>query len=79
MGKTTSKKALSCGRTQGVQNPGSDGARQAWTYVRARDLRTRMSDRNWVQKPVEFFHFIFEFFQQEIKSLDKTGTEFNMD
>ena len=46
---------------RGVQILGSNGARQAWTWVRAYDLRTRMSDRNWVQKPIKFFHLILFF------------------
>ena len=46
---------------RGVQILGSNRARQAWTWVRAYDLRTRMSDRNWVQKPIKFFHLILFF------------------
>ena len=63
MGKTISKKALSCVRTQRCKSQvrtESDEAQQAWTCVRARNLRTWMSDQNWVQNLSNFSILFFK-------------------
>ena len=77
MGKTTSKKALSCAHTQKVQIPGSNGARQVWTCVGARDYGTWMLDQKLGLVPNQNFPFCFNFFQLKIRS--KTVTTFNFE
>ena len=68
MGKTTSKKTFSWVHMQGVQISDSDGARQAWTWLQVRDLRTRMSDWKLGPSLNKFFHFVLIFYNRKLKT-----------